>query len=382
MANDTAQAIARYHERRHRDWVALLARLVALESPTSDKPAVDRLQDLLAETARAAGARVQRIAQNRYGDLLRVETGPAATGQLLVLCHVDTVWPLGTLARMPVAERAGRLAGPGVFDMKGGVMLSLAALSALADLGLSPAKRVVVLYTTDEEVGSLASRPVIEAEARRSDATLVLEPSLPPQGAVKTSRSGVGRYVVTVTGKPSHSGADPRAGVSAVEELARQTLALHALTDHDRGTTVNVGVVQGGTRPNVVAAEARAEIDVRVRTPEEAARIDAAIRALAPVHPAATLAVAGGMTRPPMARTPAIGALYERARALGAELGLVLPEAHTGGGSDGNFTAALGVPTLDGLGVDGNHAHGWEEHAVIATIPARAALLTRLLLAL
>jgi len=371
-----------YHQRRHRDWVALLTRLVEHESPTDDKPAVDRLGAFLAGELTGLGARVEIVRQADYGDVVRAELPGAGDGQLLLLCHIDTVWPLGELHRRPVTERDGRLMGPGVFDMKAGVMYTLAALGALRDLARPPARRLVLLYTTDEEVGSPRSRSLIEAEARRSRAALVLEPSVPPRGAIKTSRSGVGRYVVHVTGRPSHSGSNPRSGVSAVEELARQTLALHALTDHERGTTVNVGVVRGGTRPNVVAAEAVAEVDLRVRTLAEAARVEQAIRGLRPAHPEAVVQVTGGLNRPPMERTPAIVALYEQARGLAATLGLDLPEAHTGGGSDGNLTAALGVPTLDGLGGVGDGGHAYHEHVLVDSIPQRVALLTHLLLAL
>ncbi len=372
-------AILAYHRRRHRDWVDLLARIVEHESPTDAKAAVDRLGAFLAGALAGLGADVQTIPLAEHGDAVRAEIPGAGDGQLLVLCHIDTVWPLGELARRPVTERDGKLMGPGVFDMKGGVMYTLAALNALRDLGLESARRLVLLYTTDEEIGSVHSRPLIEAEARRSRAALVLEPSLPPDGAIKTSRSGVGRFVVDVKGRPSHSGANPKAGVSAIDELARQTLALHALTDHDAGTTVNVGVFHGGTRPNVVAAEASAEVDLRVRTVAEGQRAERAIRGLAPFHAEAQVTVSGGMNRPPMERTAANVALYEQARKIAAGLGWDLPEAHTGGGSDGNLTAALGIPTLDGLGAVGDGAHAYHEHVVVDTIPDRVALLTHLL---
>lgn len=374
--------ILAYHRRRHRDWIALLAELVNRESPTDDKAAVDALGQFLAARLQTLGATVERLPQAQYGDLLRAEWGPGSDERILILCHIDTVWPLGEAKRRPFSERDGRLMGPGVFDMKCGVMYSLAALEALRDLGLEPRRRLTLLYTTEEEIGSPASRAVIEAEARRSAIAMCLEPSVPPRGAIKTSRSGVGRYDLHVKGRPSHSGADPKAGVSAVEELARQILALHAFTDHDVGTTVNVGVVRGGTRPNVVAAEAAAEIDLRVRTMAEAARVEKAILGLRAVHPEAVVTVRGGLNRPPMERTPAIARLYEQARTIAAGLGFELPEAHTGGGSDGNLTAAAGTPTLDGLGAVGAGGHAYDEHVIAATIPERLALFTQLLVTL
>lgn len=256
--------------------------------------------------------------------------GPAGDGHLLALCHMDPVWPLGTLARMPLVERDGTLRGPGVFDMKGGVMASLAALEAPRDL---PRRPLVLLYTTGEEAGSVASRPLIEETARGARAALVPEPGLPPHGARKSSRSGPARFVVGVTGRPAHSGAKPRAGVSAVEELCRRRLRLHAITGHDRGTTVNAGVVQG-------------------------------------------------LTRPPMARSPAVEPLLEEARRVAGRLGFALPEAHTGGSSDGNLTAAAGVPTLGGLDAAGDGARARDEHIVASAIPRRVALLAHLLLSL
>ena len=377
-----AHPILSYHQEQTHRWVDLLAELARHESPTSDKAAVDRCGRFLQQQLQAAGARVDVLPQEEYGDFLRAEFGSGTEGQILLLCHFDTVWPVGQMASMPVVEKDGKLYGPGTYDMKCGVMYTLAALSALRDLGLQSKRKLVLLYTTDEEVGSPTSRSVIEAEALKSEVVLVLEPTVPPVGAVKTARKGVGRFRVHVAGRPSHSGADHRAGVSAVEELARQTLVLQGLTDYERGTTVNVGVVQGGTRANVVAAEASCEIDVRVVTRAEGERVTQAILGLTPFHPEAVLTVTGRMNRPPMERSEAIVKLYQQARTIAASLGFDLPEGDSGGGSDGNFTAALGVPTLDGLGAMGNGAHAFNEHVELEQIPQRVALLTQLLLTL
>jgi glutamate carboxypeptidase len=278
---------------------------------------------------------------------------------------------------MPIHEVGGRLHGPGVFDMKAGIALGMLAVRALQASG-GPPVRIAMLLTTDEETGSATSRPLLEAEARRSAAVLVLEPSL-PGGALKTARKGCGGYELVVRGVAAHAGIDPRAGASAVRELARQILRLEALQDLERGISLNVGVVSGGTRPNVVPDLATASIDVRVPEMADAARLDAAIRALRPELPGTRLEIRGGVERPPLERTPAVMALYEHARAVAAELGRALGEGSTGGGSDGNFTAALGVPTLDGLGAVGDGAHALHEHVVVADLPWRAALVAGLI---
>jgi glutamate carboxypeptidase len=252
------------------------------------------------------------------------------------------------------------------------------AVRALQSTGRPPGVRVVLLLTTDEETGSATSRALVEAEARRSGAVLVLEPSL-PGGALKTSRKGCGGYDLVVRGVAAHAGIDPRAGASAVRELARQILRLEALQDLDRGISLNVGLIAGGTRPNVVPDLATAKIDVRVPAMADAARVDAALRALAPELRGTTLEISGGIDRPPLERTPAVMALYEEARIVAAELGRALGEGGTGGGSDGNFTAALGVPTLDGLGAVGDGAHAIHEHVIVADLPWRAALLAGLI---
>ena len=374
--------ILAYHQRRHRDWVELLRQIVELESPTSDKEAVDRCGAFLKSHLEAAGASVQVLPQEKFGDFLRAEYGAGEGGQILVLAHFDTVWPLGQKERMPIVEKDGSLWGPGVLDMKCGVMYTLAALYALKELGRTPRRKVVLLYTSEEEFGSPVSRALIEAEARRSEAVLVLEPAVAHSGALKTSRKGIGMFQVRVEGRPSHAGGNPRGGVSAIEEMARQVIRLHSLTDYEMGTYVNVGVIKGGTRRNVVAAEATAEIDLRATTAAEGERATQAILGLTPFHSEARVTVTGGMNRPPMERTEGIARLFGRASSIAAELGFDLQEGHSGGGSDGNFTAGLGIPTLDGLGAMGDGAHAFDEHTETAPIPQRAALLTRLMLEL
>ena len=351
--------------------------LAACESPTHDKAAVDACGRELQAGLERIGARVTRVPQQAAGDHLRAEWGDGAR-QVLLLGHFDTVWDVGQRRAMPIHEEGGRLHGPGVFDMKAGIVLGMLAVRALQASGAAPPVRVVMLLTTDEETGSATSRPLLEAEARGSAAVLVLEPSL-PGGALKTARKGCGGYELVVHGVAAHAGIDPRAGASAVRELARQILRLETLQDLERGISLNVGVVSGGTRPNVVPDLATASIDVRVPAMADAARLDAAIRALRPELPGTRLEIRGGVERPPLERTPAVMALYEHARTVAAELGRALGEGSTGGGSDGNFTAALGVPTLDGLGAVGDGAHALHEHVVVADLPWRAALVAGLI---
>ncbi|MEZ5415853.1 MAG: M20/M25/M40 family metallo-hydrolase [Vicinamibacterales bacterium] len=292
--------------------------------------------------------------------------------------HLDTVWPHGQIARMPLQRRDGRLWGPGTLDMKVGVSMGLLATRAVFETLAPPSGRVAMLVTSDEETGSDTSRELIEREALASDAVLVLEPAL-AGGPLKTSRKGIGQYVLAVTGVSAHAGVDPAKGVSAIRELARQILAVEALHDLDRGVSVNVGVVSGGTRPNVVAEEARAVVDVRVPSTADADRIDAAFRALRPVLPGARLTVTGGFERPPMERSAGVAALYAHAQSAAAALGQTVAEGGTGGGSDGNFTAALGVPTLDGLGAVGDGAHALHEHVELECLMPRTALLAALI---
>ena len=354
---------------------ASIETLVRLESPSTDKGAVDRCGDTLAQMLRDIGASVSRLPQSTRGDHVRAEFsgGPR---RVLLLGHFDTVWDVGQIERMPLHVEEGRLHGPGVFDMKASIGIAMLAVRAAGAAGPTP--HIVMLWTTDEEVGSGTSRASIEAEARACDAVLVLEPCL-PGGAAKTQRKGCGEFTLRVQGVSAHAGIDPRRGASAIHELAHQIVALESLRDLDRGISINVGVVAGGTRGNVIAEEARAVIDVRVPRQEDAARIETAVRALQPRNPLVRMSIEGGIDRPPLERTDGVKRLYEQARAVAAELGKDLGEGATGGGSDGNFTAALGVPTLDGLGPEGDGAHALHEHVVLADLPWRAAFLAALL---
>jgi glutamate carboxypeptidase len=364
--------------RTHEPWLFdLIEALVAIESPTDDKAAVDRCGAELRRRATAAGMRASVEAHPDAGDHTLLEIGSGGPRVLLV-GHVDTVWPTGQLARMPISRRDGRLHGPGVLDMKAGVTMGLLAARAVFETAPPPSGTVAMLCTSDEETGSRTSRALIEAEARRSDAVLVLEPAL-AGGALKTSRKGIGQFQLHVTGVAAHAGVDPGKGVSAVRELARQILDLERLHDLERGVSVNAGVIAGGTRPNVVAEEALAIVDVRAPSLADAARVDAAFRALRPHLAGARLAITGGFERPPMERTAGVAALYAHAQAAAAELGQTVAEGGTGGGSDGNFTAALGVPTLDGLGAVGDGAHALHEHVEIARLVPRTALLAVLI---
>jgi glutamate carboxypeptidase len=364
--------------RANRAWVVETTEaLVGLESPTTDKAAVDRCGAALASRLEAIGGRVSRLTRSDRGDHLLAEFGCGAS-QILLLGHFDTVWPVGQLDRMPLARSGGRLHGPGVFDMKAGIAIAMLATRALLETEVKAGHRIVMLWTTDEEIGSESSRAAIEDEAKRSRAVLVLEPSL-PGGAVKTSRKGCGQYELVVRGVAAHAGIEPQKGASAVQELAHQILRVNALQDLARGVSVNVVQVSGGLRSNVIPDEARATVDVRVPTAAAAAEVDAAFRALRAVDGRTTVEASGGVDRPPLERTRHVERLYLQARDVARELGQELAEGGTGGGSDGNFTAALGVPTLDGLGAVGDGAHALHEHVDIEALPERAALVAGLI---
>jgi glutamate carboxypeptidase len=364
--------------RANEEWLLeTIASLVRLESPTDNKAAVDRCGAELAARMEAIGARVSRINASRAGDHLRAEVGDGPT-QVLLLGHFDTVWDVGQLERMPLRRDGDRLCGPGVFDMKAGIALGLLATRAVYDVVPHHAPRIVMLWTTDEETGSHTSRALVETEAARSDAVLVLEPAL-PGGALKTSRKGCGEYDVIVHGIPAHAGVDPSKGVSAIRELARQILAIETLQDLERGVSLNAGMIDGGSRVNVVAEHARARVDARAPTRADAERVDAAMHALTPHLKGARLEISGGFGRPPMERTAGVAQLFTLAQEAGRELGIEVTEGSTGGGSDGNFCAALGVPTLDGLGAPGDGAHALHEHALVPELVPRAALIATLL---
>jgi glutamate carboxypeptidase len=359
---------------RERDWlVALIRELVAAESPSDNRAALSACGDLVARRCADAGAAVERLPGGATADHV-LARWPGAGPPVLLLGHFDTVWPVGQVGRMPIKESDGRLFGPGVFDMKAGLAIGLLAMRAVAELvDASVRPRVSFLITSDEEVGSAASRAAIERLARESAAVLVLEPSL-PGGAVKTARKGVGEYEIVARGISAHAGVEPEKGASAIFELARQITAVEGLNDPARGRSVNVGVIEGGTRPNVVAETARARVDVRISQLADAAVVREALGGLRSSNPRVTIEVNGGINRPPMERTAGVVRLYELARGVAHAMGDELAEGATGGGSDGNFAAALGVPTLDGLGAVGEGAHALHEHVTLNELPRRAAL--------
>lgn len=357
-----------------------LETIVRHETPSPDKAAVDGLVRYLRGRCEELGASVEGHEQSEWGDLT-VASWPGSgpdSGRILVMTHIDTVWPIGTIERLPWNVEGDVARGPGVFDMKASVAMMLEAIRLIREQSLGH-RPITWLINTEEEVGSPVSRPLIESLARESEYVLCLEPPVPPAMALKTARKGVGMFTLQITGKASHAGADPTAGVSAVLELANQIQYLHSLTDFDLGTTVNVGVVSGGTRRNVIAAEAQAEIDLRVVTMDEAERTVEAIRGCRPTLPGATVTVTGELNRPPMERTEAIAVAFGRAREIGRSLGLELQEASTGGASDGNFTAAAGATTIDGLGCPGEGGHADHEHILVSGLVERTALLTALL---
>lgn len=359
----------------------LLGRFVRAESPSFDKTAVNRFGQIVAAEWKRRGARVKALRRRQRGDHLSVElvSPPNRAGrQILVLGHLDTVYPEGTLAKTPFRISQGRAWGPGTFDMKGGLVIALYAVDALVDARISLEKRVVFLWTSDEEIGSGTSRAIIEREAQRSDAVLVLEPASGPAGSVKTGRKAVGEMEVIAIGRAAHAGLNPEDGINAIEEIALQIASISRWNEPRRGVTVNAGVIEGGTRTNVIPERARVVVDLRASRPAEMRALERKFHALRPILRGAKLQIRGGFTRPPMENKTS-AALYAKARALANEMGVTLGEAHVGGGSDGNFTAALGVPTLDGLGAVGEGAHSPTENVIISKLPERATLLAGLL---
>jgi glutamate carboxypeptidase len=370
-----------YFKERKEQIVKTIRQLVEIESPTDDKQAVDQLGALLAGRFEALGGHAKFHRVQNFGDHLQVDFAGARGGKpVLLLGHLDTVYPIGALATMPCRVADGRLSGPGAFDMKSGIAFMLHAIQALREWNEDRLPRpVTVLLVSDEEVGSDTSRVITENLAKKSAAVLVLEPSHGPKGAVKTARKGIGEYVLKVTGKAAHSGLDFEKGQSAILELAKQIIAIAKLIDVKRGLTLNVGTVQGGTRVNVIPAEASAVLDVRVARKQDASIIDRKLRALKPFNRKCKIEISGGMNRPPMERTPGVAALYKKATEIARQFGWKLEEASVGGGSDGNFTAALGIPTLDGMGGVGEGAHATHESIIISELPKRAALLAALI---
>ena len=376
--------ILSYVRERQPEIVELIRKFVECESPSDSPEAVNRFTELVADTV-AGFAGTRTVAGGQFGKQLLCEMktpGAKKEGQVLALGHSDTVWPLGTLAAMPFRQEGGRLWGPGVLDMKSGVAFYIFAVRALRELEIPVSSKLLLQLNSDEEVGSEASRPLTEENARASKAVLVLEPGTGLEGKLKTARKGVGDFTVMVRGRASHAGVDFQAGASAVLELARQIDHIASFTQLDRGITVNPGVIAGGTRSNVVAAEARAEVDIRILRLKDAPGLEKRFQSLRPFDSRCTIEVTGGLNRPPMERTAEIVKLFRQAQALAVELGVEVDESLTGGGSDGNFTAALGIPTLDGLGGVGEGAHAANESILVDRIADRTALLAKLIAAL
>lgn len=361
----------------HQDRIATTIReLVEIESPSDNKQAIDRIAAFLAQKFEALGGRTQLHRSDDFGDSLQIDfVGNASRKPVLLLGHYDTVYPLGTLANMPCKIENGRMHGPGVLDMKSGIALVLHAIEALRAWHGALPRPVTVFLVSDEEVGSHSSRKITEALAKESAGVLVLEPAAGLKGAVKTARKGVGEYTLRVKGVAAHAGLDPGKGHSAILELSRQIAAIAKLNNLRQGVSVNPGVIQGGTRTNVVAAEASVGLDVRIKQAKQAAALNRKLRSLKPFDKHCKLEVTGNINRLPMERTPGVAALYKKAQQIASQVKWNLEEASVGGGSDGNFTAGMGIPTLDGLGGVGDGAHAVHEFIVISELPRRALLL-------
>jgi glutamate carboxypeptidase len=366
----------RHFESRNDALVDTIREFVEIESPSDNKLAADRMATFLSAKFQARGGRARIHRAEKFGDNLQIDfPGHADSKPVLLLGHYDTVYPLGTLANMPCRREADRLRGPGVLDMKAGIALMLFAIDALKTWHGGLPRPVTVFLVSDEEVGSSSSRKITEDLARNSAAVLVLEPAAGLQGAVKTARKGVGEYRLVVKGVAAHAGLDPGKGHSAIVELARQITAISKLNDLKSGMSVNPGVIRGGTRTNVVAAEAVIEIDARIKSAQQAKGLDRKLRSLKPYDKHCKLVIEGGINRLPMERTSGVAALYEKAKAIARQINWKLEEAAVGGGSDGNFTAGIGIPTLDGMGGVGEGAHAVHEYIVISELPRRALLL-------
>jgi len=371
--------ILSYIHQRQSDIIALIRQFVEVESPSDDPAAIKRFTDLVAATVNAY-AKVKTVPGGHLLCEMNLP-GRRKTGQILALGHSDTVWPMGTVRTMPFRHEGGRLWGPGVLDMKGGIAFFLFAVQALRDLDIPTPAKVLLQLNADEEVGSESSRALTEKNAANSHAVLVLEPGTGLAGKLKTARKGVGDFTIEVRGLASHAGVDFEAGASAILELARQLDRVATFTNLKRGITVNPGVISGGTRSNVVAAEARSEVDIRILRLKDAPALEKKFRSLRPIDRRCTITITGGLNRPPMERSAGIAKLFATAKALARELGIEIEESLTGGGSDGNFTAALGIPTLDGLGAVGEGAHATNESILVDRIADRTALIAKLLCA-
>jgi glutamate carboxypeptidase len=378
-AANGAAALNEYLEPHLASMINLIRDLVQYESPSHNKRAVDELGQYMADVFRGAHARVTMHQNERFGDHLQADFDGEGGNRILLLGHHDTVWDVGTLKTMLFRQEIGRLHGPGVLDMKTGLVQALFAIDALRAVHGKLPRPITVLSVTDEEVGSESSRKITERIAKDCAAVFVLEPASGPHGALKTARKGVGDYTIRVHGKAAHAGLDPGKGANAILELSRQLLKIEKFTDLKSGITVNPGVIRGGTRTNVVPAEASCGVDVRIGKLSQSAILEKKFRGLKPIDRRCTVEVEGGVNRPPMERTPAIAKLFKLAQQLGAESGLKLKEAMVGGGSDGNFTAALGIPTLDGLGAVGEGAHATNESVLIEQLIPRTVLLARLI---
>src|ERR1700686_745864 len=376
-----AQKIKNFLQPALPQMIDTLGRFVIAESPSLEKAYADRCCGIIATEWSKHGLQVHRVPQKNRGDHLRIvspSNSSRPSGQLLVLGHYDTVYASGTLKKMPFRLTAGKVYGPGTFDMKAGIVQALFAHRALQKLKLASNKRIVFLWTSDEEIGSDSSRKLTETEARRSDAVFVLEPSFGPRGMIKTARKGVGEAEIIVHGRAAHAGLAPQEGINDTHALCHQLSRVLKWNNPHRGTTVNADIIQGGTRTNVIAERARAVLDLRATSIAEMTRIDRRLLALNLYLPGARLEIHGGCSRSPLERKMS-AALFKRAKALAAQMNLFLEECAVGGGSDGNFTAALGIPTLEGLGAVGDGAHSAHEHILTAAMPIRAALLAALL---
>jgi glutamate carboxypeptidase len=358
--------------------IALLRYMAEFESPSQDKEAVDRLGRFICQAALQRGARYEKHPQVSTGDHFTFHWGPKERG-ILLMTHMDTVFAMGTLCEMPLRKEDDKLFGPGVLDMKAGIVIALTAIETLQEEGRYPERGVTLLCTSDEETGSETSRALIEELAREHELVLCLEPAL-ADGSLKTWRKGIGRYTIEVIGRAAHAGSEPEAGINAILEMSHQIQKVTQLTDAERGTTLNVGRVRGGTRTNVVPEQCIAVIDVRVMDEEEQRRVDVAFASLQPVLEGARILASGSWNRPPMPHTPQIEKTFSRAQQIAARIGLELTEGGTGGGSDANFVAPLGIPILDGLGAVGGGAHSRSEFIQIASLPERAALLAALIM--